>query len=73
MPDRSRPGQVRDAIAAYLEEKQADASVPEIHAAVAARLGREVPASSVRSYLRLNTGELFERTGRGRYRLVSRP
>ena len=73
MPERSRPGQVRDAIAAYLEEKRTDASVPEIHAAVASRLGRDVPASSVRSYLRLNTGGLFERTARGRYRLVGRP
>jgi len=72
MPGRRRPGQVRDAIVAYLEEKRTDASVPEIHEAVAARLGSAVPASSVRSYLRLNTGELFERTSRGRYRLVSR-
>lgn len=72
MPERLRPGQVRDAIVAYLQEKQTDASVPEIHGAVAGRLGSEVPASSVRSYLRLNTGELFERTSRGRYRLVSR-
>jgi len=72
MPERLRPGQVRDAIVAYLQEKQTDASVPEIHGAVAGRLGNEVPASSVRSYLRLNTGELFERTSRGRYRLVSR-
>jgi hypothetical protein len=71
--ERSRPGQVRDAIAAFLEGRLEDASVMEIHEAVSARLGREVPASSVRSYLRLNTGELFERTARGRYRLVSRP
>jgi site-specific DNA-methyltransferase (adenine-specific) len=31
----------------------------------------DVPASSVRSYLNLNTPETFERTGRGKYRLRS--
>lgn len=69
---RRRPGQVRDAIAAYLAHMQ-DASVAEIQEAVNAALGGAVPASSVRSYLRLNVGDLFERTARGRYRLVGQP
>lgn len=32
-------------------------------------LQTEVPASSVRSYLNINTPEKFSRTGRGRYTL----
>ena len=64
---RSAPGVVRDSIVAYLSGAES-ASTAEICKAVASRLG-EVPASSVRSYLNLKTPELFERTGRGRYRL----
>jgi len=43
----------------------------QIIKAVETTIGRDVPQSSVRSYLRLNTGEskVFERTERGRYRL----
>lgn len=66
---RRRPGQVRDAIVGYLERKKRAANVGEIRAAVEDELGGAVPASSVRSYLRLNTGKLFERTDRGQYRL----
>jgi DNA modification methylase len=62
------PGAIRDVVVAYLAALGTEAAVTEIHAAVAARLGA-VPASSVRSYLNLNTPELFERVGRGRYRL----
>ena len=63
------PGTIRDAILAYLSEPAGrEASVAEITAAVAAKLG-QVSASSVRSYLNLNVPEIFERTGRGRYRL----
>ncbi len=40
----------------------------EILDAVKTRVG-DVPASSIRSYLNLNTPKIFERTGRGRYRL----
>jgi hypothetical protein len=69
MAARRRPGQVRDAIVAYLAEAQ-EATVAEIQIAVNTRLGGAVPASSVRSYLRLNVGEMFERTARGRYRLA---
>jgi DNA topoisomerase IB len=63
------PGTIRDAILAYLSEAaEREASVGEIRAAVAKKLGN-VPASSIRSYLNLNVPDLFERTSRGRYRL----
>ncbi len=63
------PGTIRDAILAYLSETTGrEASVAEIGAAVAKKLG-DVPASSIRSYLNLNVPGQFERTGRGRYRL----
>ncbi len=65
---RRQPGEVRDAIVAYLKTR-GEATVTEIGQAVASRLGGEVPPSSVRSYLRLNTGFRFERVARGRYRL----
>ena len=64
---RAAPGIVRDSIISYLTAAET-ASINEIQQAVAARLG-DVPASSVRSYLNLNTPELFERTSRGHYRL----
>ncbi len=63
------PGTIRDAILAYLAEAaEREASVAEIKAAVAEKLGG-VPASSIRSYLNLNVPDQFERVGRGRYRL----
>ena len=62
------PGAIRDVVVAYLAALDAAATVSEIHEAVARRLGA-VPASSVRSYLNLNTPDLFERVGRGQYRL----
>jgi site-specific DNA-methyltransferase (adenine-specific) len=62
------PGTVRDAILRYLSVEGREASVAEIREAIAAELGT-VPASSVRSYLNLNVPDVFERTGRGRYRL----
>lgn len=67
MNHRTAPGLVRDSIVAYLTAAES-ASIPEICEAVAARLG-DVASSSVRSYLNINTPELFERTERGRYRL----
>jgi hypothetical protein len=67
MSDRAAPGTVRDSIINYLSAAQS-ASIAEIREAVASRIG-EIPASSVRSYLNLNTPEVFERTSRGRYRL----
>ena len=68
MPKRKHsPGTVRDAIVASFDLAQRDASVSEIRRSVEARIG-DVPASSVRSYLRLRP-DLFERTRHGRYRL----
>jgi hypothetical protein len=68
--ERHAPGKVREAIVASLRHHSDDASVGETHQAVEAGLG-DVPASSVRSYLSLNTGpgKLFERTTRGKYRI----
>lgn len=64
---RAAPGLVRDSIVTCLTMTES-ASIAEIREAVAARIGH-VPASSVRSYLNINTPSLFERTARGRYRL----
>lgn len=68
MSDRRKPGEVRDAIVFYLKRCNGDASVAEIRSAVGRRIGA-VAASSIRSYLQLNTPDLFARTARGRYRL----
>lgn len=65
---RRRPGQVRDAIVRSLTERPSGASVAEIEHDVARDLG-DVPTSSIRSYLRLNTPELFARMERGQYTL----
>jgi DNA modification methylase len=65
---RRRPGEVRDAIVQALENRHGTATVQEITNEVAGMIGA-VPASSVRSYLRLNTPELFARTDRAQYRL----
>lgn len=67
MNHRAAPGLVRDSIVNYLAAAES-ASIAEIREAVAARIG-DVPASSVRSYLNINTPDLFERTERGRYKL----
>ena len=67
MSHRSAPGLVRDSIVSYLSVAES-ASIHEIQQAVAGRMG-DVPASSVRSYLNLNTPNVFERTACGRYRL----
>ena len=63
---RRRPGEVRDAIVQVLERQPLGASVRDITDAVASLIG-EVPPSSVRSYLRLNTPELFARMDRAQY------
>ena len=65
---RRAPGMVRDAILAVLETRPAGASVAEIIDEARDIVG-DVPASSVRSYLRLNTPRLFVRDVRGVYRL----
>jgi len=64
---RTAPGVVRDSIVSYLSAAES-ASLAEIQEAVATRLGN-IPASSIRSYLNLNTPDLFERTERGHYKL----
>lgn len=65
---RRAPGTVRDAILAVLETRPSGASVAQIINGARDIIG-EVPASSVRSYLRLNTPRLFVRDTRGVYRL----
>lgn len=65
---RNRPGEVRDAIRAFLQQR-GEADVAEIRAAVEKALGTPVARSSVQSSLQLNTDELFEHPSRGRYRL----
>lgn len=66
---RRKPGEVRDAIGDVLDKHPAGASAGLISAEVSRLIG-EVPASSVRSYLRLNTPELFVRMERGQYALA---
>jgi DNA modification methylase len=64
---RTAPGLVRDSIVTYLTAAES-ASISEICEAVSSRIG-DVPQSSVRSYLNINTPDIFERTERGRYKL----
>lgn len=66
---RRSPGEVRDAIIKVMADGK-EHSVRQVREGVSAELG-EVPASSVRSYLRLN-GDQFKRTSRGRYRMTRR-
>ena len=63
---RLPPGRVRDAIIDTVKQAQRPLSVKEIAETVKQRLG-DVPTSSVRSYLRLNTPEFFVRASRGFY------
>lgn len=63
---RRRPGEVRDAIVSALVARPRGASVSEIADHVAGLIG-DVPASSVRSYLQLNTPALFARMDRAQY------
>jgi DNA modification methylase len=65
---KRRPGAVRDAIVEALVYRPNGATVAEIATEVSARIG-ETPASSVRSYLRLNTPRLFTKVDRGHYRV----
>lgn len=68
MHRRRRPGEVRDAIFAVLSAKPEGASASEIASAVQTKIGNAAP-SSVRSYLRLNTPDIFRRSSRGYYSL----
>lgn len=74
MATRRAPGVIRDAIIAAFDEKKKGATltVAEIHESVTSRLGEDVPRSSVRSYLGLNTPGRFISTDRGQYRLARR-
>ncbi len=63
---KRKPGAVRDAILEALTYRPRGATVAEIAQEVSARIG-ETPASSVRSYLRLNTPKLFSKIERGHY------
>jgi DNA modification methylase len=63
---RRRPGEVRDAIVEVLDGRSEPASVQQISSEVSRLIG-EVSASSVRSYLQLNTPQLFARMDRGQY------
>lgn len=65
-PQRRRPGQVRDAILSVLAARPSGASVAALTRDVSGLIG-EVPASSVRSYLQLNTPGLFARMDRAQY------
>jgi len=67
---RAAPGIIRDSIINYLTAAE-NASLAEIREAISAQLGNTVAASSIRSYLNLNTPDIFERTARGQYRLRS--
>jgi DNA modification methylase len=64
------PGSIRDSICGFLQMIGGEASLDEISHAVTAQMGATSP-SSVRSYLNLNVGKTFERTGRGRYQLMA--
>ena len=70
---RCRPGEIRDAIVDYLSQCAQPATVKQITDAVGTRFPRDVAPSSIRSYLRLNTPEFFERIGRGQYCLKGAP
>lgn len=66
---RWRPGEIRDAIVGYLRTKGREAAISEIQRGASEELGSCVPGSSVRSYLRLNTPDLFSRVSEGTYSL----
>lgn len=69
---KKSPGVVRDAIRAILSESERPMTVSEIEKNVEILIG-PTPASSVRSYLRLNTPSLFVRDERGIYRTNEEP
>ncbi len=70
MLNRRRPGEVRDAILAILRARPSGASIQSIERQVSELIG-DAAASSVRSYLRLNTPSLFVRPARAHYALKS--
>ncbi len=66
---RRKPGEVRDAIVHVLEGRNGGASVQQITNEVGVLLGGVAP-SSIRSYLQLNTPELFAKMDRAQYALA---
>lgn len=64
--DRFPPGRIRDAVLRVLAQSNGPLAVSEIEERVHRLIGPS-PKSSVRSYLRLNTPELFVREERGVY------
>lgn len=67
---RNAPGLVRDAIFDAFRASGGELSLTQIHQEVVKRLG-DVPKSSVRSYLQLNTPAKFKKVRRGCYALAS--
>jgi len=67
---RYAPGKVRDAIMQVMSLTSKPLSAKEIETRVAAVIGPP-PSSSIRSYLQLNTPDVFVRQDRGKYRLRS--
>ncbi len=63
---KNSPGKVRDAIVSVLADASGPLSVSEIERNVELILG-PTPRSSIRSYLRLNTPDLFTKNARGVY------
>jgi len=70
-PIRNAPGQVRDAILQVMALTSQPLSVKQIGERISQVIG-PTPTSSVRSYLRLNTPDMFVRESRGYY-TVQRP
>jgi len=70
MSERRAPGEIRDAIIEFMSRHDRDLTVSEIQEGVSGTLfDQGARSSSIRSYLRLNTPKIFERTARGTYRL----
>ncbi len=67
--ERRPPGEVRDAVIATLRAHPDGLSMRQITANVRTLLAPSVADSSIRSYLRLNTPDLFRRLDRGEYQL----
>lgn len=65
---RNPPGHVRDTILRVLQLGRGSQTTKEIEARVCEIIG-PTPKSSIRSYLRLNTPNIFVREGRGLYSL----
>ena len=67
---RNSPGRVRDAVLQTLTLSSRPLSIKEIESRVR-KIAGPIPASSIRSYLRLNTPGIFTREKRGIYSLLA--